>query len=357
MPVLSGLSQVSLPYLRWISPKDEPWDIHGLEREAIASLLENSIYSRYSLRMNNCSKLLLFNLIFKDTGEPEFKLDSARFCRVRFCPVCQWRRSLMWKAKTLKILPRLFETYPNARYIYLTLTVRNCEVNQLRETLAKMSNAWLKLTKRKQFKPVLGFIRSTEVTRGINDTAHPHYHCLLMVSSTYFKGDKYVSQAQWTELWKSCLQIDYTPIVDVRAISNKGKKSKRGQDTQEDLVKAIAETLKYSVKPSDVLRGHVPIDRGLPISRETLEKPGFLTGTGAAWFLGIIDQLHKVKGMSTGGIFKDYFRELEAEIGNESDDDMIHVDSKLPELQKDADKQRLIFGWNDEYKKYRQLED
>jgi hypothetical protein len=26
-------------------------------------------------------------------------LSASRFCRVRTCPVCQWRRSLMWKAK------------------------------------------------------------------------------------------------------------------------------------------------------------------------------------------------------------------------------------------------------------------
>ncbi|WP_170869787.1 protein rep, partial [Shigella sonnei] len=25
------------------------------------------------------------------------RLREAHFCRVRHCPVCQWRRSLMWQ--------------------------------------------------------------------------------------------------------------------------------------------------------------------------------------------------------------------------------------------------------------------
>ncbi|MDI4746156.1 protein rep, partial [Salmonella enterica subsp. enterica serovar Kentucky] len=34
---------------------------------------------------------------------------------------------------------------------------------------------------RKEFKPVQGWIRTTEVTRGRDGSAHPHFHTLMMV--------------------------------------------------------------------------------------------------------------------------------------------------------------------------------
>lgn len=39
-------------------------------------------------------------------------------------------------------------------------------VGELRETLKQMNAAWERLTKRKEFAPVLGWLRSTEITYG-----------------------------------------------------------------------------------------------------------------------------------------------------------------------------------------------
>jgi hypothetical protein len=99
----------------------------------------------------------------------------------------------------------------------LTLTVRNCSVLDLRRTILDMNRAWDRLVKRKAW-PALGYVRSLEITRGKDGSAHPHFHCLLAVPPGYFVGRKYLSTAKWAALWRDALRIDYTPICEVHAV-------------------------------------------------------------------------------------------------------------------------------------------
>lgn len=46
--------------------------------------------------------------------------------------ICTWRKSLRWKAKAYSSLPKFLEEHPGYRFLFLTLTVKNCEVNELR---------------------------------------------------------------------------------------------------------------------------------------------------------------------------------------------------------------------------------
>ena len=57
--------------------------------------------------------------------------------------------------------------YPSYRWVFLTLTVKNPPVTELRDTLKAMNSAWQRLAQTKRFKGVVkGFIRTTEVTKG-----------------------------------------------------------------------------------------------------------------------------------------------------------------------------------------------
>ncbi|MDK6280879.1 protein rep, partial [Escherichia coli] len=98
--------------------------------------------------------------------ETRLRLRDARFCRVRHCPICQWRRSLMWQARFYQSLPKIVAEYPDARWLFLTLTVRNCPITELGDTLTVMNAAFQRLKDRKEFRGVLGWVRTTEVTRG-----------------------------------------------------------------------------------------------------------------------------------------------------------------------------------------------
>ena len=59
-------------------------------------------------------------------------------------------------------------TLPTHRWVFLTLTVKNPPVTELRDTLKHMNDSWQRLIQTKRFKSgVAGFLRTTEVTRGM----------------------------------------------------------------------------------------------------------------------------------------------------------------------------------------------
>lgn len=304
--------------LRQLSPKDVKWDDRRAETDRVKDLYHGTIYDPLAGRMSDCSGRLGFGFEVGEDGVSKLKLHSARFCRVRHCPVCQWRRSLMWRAKAFKILPQVVEAYPKHRFIFLTLTIRNCEISQLKATLSQMNQAWGRLVKRAKW-PADGWIRSIEVTRGKDNTAHPHFHCLLMVKASYFSHG-YISQEAWTTLWEESLRINYRPIVHVQAVKPKNKGTL-------DTLEAVLETLKYSVKPADLI--------GDP--KEPTEED-------KAWLVELTSQLHKTRAVATGGILKEYLKALE-----EEPEDLIHIDDDHEPDNKIAD---IVFDWEKRLQKY-----
>lgn len=310
-PVLGGTDSL---YLSNLSARDKSWDIHRANADIVEKLYKEIEYDKYSERVRECSKWLEFALEGSQTDGMTLRLYSAHFCRVRHCPVCQWRRSLMWRARFLKAMPKVIEQHPQARYVFLTLTVKNCPIDELRQTVTQMNKAWSKLTRRKHF-PATGFVRSLEVTRNPqNGTANPHFHALLMVRPSYFSTD-YLSQKAWTELWQSCLKVNYTPIVNVKAVRGK-KGSKEGEI--ESLIPALCETLKYSVKEADLV-------------------------ADPQWLGELTRQLFKTRAISVGGILKDYLSE-------EDPEDLIHGDEDSN--QDLSEYPKLIFDWSSIIKRY-----
>lgn len=306
-------------FLAEISPADQSWDTHRAQSDEIAKLYDLCGYDRYAERISECSEWLMYALKSNDEGEIRLKLRDARFCRVRHCLVCQWRRSLMWRARFFKALPEIQAKYPTGRWIFLTLTVKNCELSDLKKTLAWMNNAWSKLTRRKEF-PALGFIKSVEVTRGWDGAAHPHFHCLMLVPASYFSGQKYITQATWADLWQSCLKVDYSPIVDVRAIKGKkGTLNATGDASKDAMARAVCETLKYSVKPDDLL-------------------------ANPEWLGELTKQLQKTRAISIGGCLKEFFSE---------DDPEDLINGEVQEEENTEDDSFLLFDWSAIVRRYR----
>lgn len=225
----------------------------------------------------------------------------------------------MWQARFYQALPKIAEDHPKARWLFLTLTVRNCEITELSDTLQTMNKAWHKLIRRKDLKPIQGWIRTTEVTRSEDGTAHPHFHVLLMVPPSWFTHN-YVKQSRWVELWQESLKANYAPNVDIRVV--KPKKGSKEVLTQADMLKgAISETLKYSTK-ADTLK------------------------SDEAWLIELTKQTHKKRFLATGGALKDILKQ-----DQESNQDLINTgDEDTPD---DEDDQELIkFGWQKEKKQY-----
>jgi hypothetical protein len=172
-----------------------------------------------------------------------------------------------------------------------------------------MNKGFKRTIERKIF-PAVGWLRSMEVTRGRDGNAHPHFHCLLMVPASYFSHG-YIKQHEWTALWRDCMRLDYNPIMDIQAV-------KRGSTPSDP----IPELIKYCTKETD-----------LAVDRD--------------WFLELTTQLHQMREIATGGILKEYLRELE----DEPDDLIGERDDELGE-----DDGRLLFGWRRNEQKYKLID-
>lgn len=332
------------PYLTDISEADKPWDKHRRISEVIQEYYELTGMLKYGLRVSKCSRELMFVFEASSEGELRLRLRQARFCRVRHCSICQWRRRLVWYARLINALPNVLRDHSKARWVFLTLTVPNCPLTELRATVEEMNKAWGRLSKRKEF-PAIGFIRSLEVTAAydIYDgsrylgrhgktyavnwekkhpgrklrleptlDAHPHFHALMMVRPSYFSTG-YIPQENWRELWGSCLKVSYLPIVNVQTI-----KGKPGEDS---LTKAILETVKYCVKEDDLI-------------------------SSPEWLKEITIQLHKTRAVNVGGLLKDYLRSDEPE-------DLINTDENEKIEEMTEEEHKIYFDWMEQFRRYK----
>lgn len=299
-------------YLSDLSEKDKPWDVHKKNAELVARLYGEIGFSYLAERVTKCAQLLLFALAAVDEFERQFRLQSAPFCRVRQCPVCQWRRSLMWKARFLTALPKIQQTYPTYRWIFLTLTVKNCEVSELRQVIGEMNRAWTRLTQLKNF-PGRGYVKSLEITRSNDGKAHPHIHSLIFLPSGYFSGKGYWKQEQWVHNWKKSLRIEYDPIVDVRSVRKVNNSASSGD--------IVAEIFKYSIKESDLV-----IDSN--------------------WLKSITEQLANTRAVSVGGILREFLTESEPD-----KEELIHGDDSVISIL--PDDPRFLFGWREMEQRYK----
>ena len=261
-----------------MSERDRLWDKHRKNTDKIADIYANADYANYAERMGGCSGLLLFGSTpADDFGVQKIKLRSASFCRIRYCPVCFWRRSLMWKGRFAKILPIIEKDYPKIRWLHLTLAIRNCAISDLRETIKSMNAAWTRITKTKKF-PAIGYFKALEVTRGEDGSAHPHFHILLMVEPKYFGGN-YINQKGWVAMWRKALRVDYDPTAHVQAVKVLGDSG--------SITDAVKEVVKYTVKSEDLIAED-------------------------EWLIELTKQLHKTRAISLGGVLKKYLSEDDA---------------------------------------------
>ncbi|HGJ5882562.1 protein rep [Arsenophonus sp.] len=325
-----------------MSPKDKKWDDKRAQTDVLAEFLSqfsgdkaeckkahaellmafaDSVerWQKYADRMFNCSGVLKFALIVSAaTGELALKLRGAFFCHFRHCPTCNWRRQLRLLAQFLNYLPVALKEYPKARWVFMTLTVPNVPIDSLRSDLKAMNVAWKRLAARKEFKSVKGWIRTTEVTRENNREGyvHPHFHCLLMVSPSWFAKD-YTKQSRWAEIWGECMRLDITPVVDIRAV-------KGGVD------KAMLETTKaftYSVK-----------------SEEMVQDP--------SWTLKYMEQVHHLRFFAAGGALKDVTKDMRT--GDETNEDLIYTDDNPPPPESE-DAAIVAFNWKREVKQFKRF--
>lgn len=247
-----------------------------------------------SLRVQDCSNLLIFN-----KSEIKINLSSSSHCHVRFCPICELQGAFKMFQNLIEAMQIIKKNNPNYSFIFLTLTQKNCLPHEIRNNLKAMSEAWNRLHFMRKNPNIKGFFRSMEITKGFDDTAHPHYHALVCVNKSYY-SKTYWSTERWAKEWQHALNLDYIPVCDVRKV-----------DMSE---LSIKELIKYSVKSSDIF-----------------ESP--------EWFEIIDRQMKNIRRYATGGNIKDLLKIIEARKDKERTDN-------------EKETNQLYFNWEIDFKDY-----
>ena len=233
--------------------KERPWKLHKQENLQLVKIYKtarekniNLITDSRLFDLEHCADTLLF----AENAEGKKKLKSANFCRLRLCPMCQWRRSLKMFGQVQTITDKILERDKSTRFLFATFTVKNVDAENLETCINILNNKFLYLvSQNKTFAPakklkqnLLGYLKAVEVTYNTKDkTYHPHLHVIFAVKSTFFKNKQnYMTKKEWIELWQQALGVDYKPQTDIRAIKS-------------GTAKAVAEVAKYPVKTAPIL--------------------------------------------------------------------------------------------------------
>lgn len=155
--------------------KKRKWDKHKQDALKLADLYAqalkiypNLLTAKRLEDLTLCAEQLEY-LVDADGNK---KLYRTYFCRNRLCPMCQWRRSLKLFGQVSQITNYVSAKNAGVRYLFITLTQKNCVGSELGTEFDKINIAFKKLvdkTKRvataTKFKQsMLGYIKSTEVT-------------------------------------------------------------------------------------------------------------------------------------------------------------------------------------------------
>lgn len=316
-----------LLFLKEYSQRDAVWDKHKCDAVKIADFLAgDEEFEKCVTRLRATANDLDFKWnIDATTGEAKLKLASAWFSRWRHDPVSNWRKTMKWRSLWMNALPKVFEAYPTHKFVFLTLTVQNCKIEDLKATCKHLNKSFLKLLRGKKLakyfyirektatSAVAGYYKALEITKEKerDGYAHPHIHALLHFPPDYFKGENYISQKVFAELWQNAAGLDYSPVIDVRLV--KPKKNSL-DDKFGGLFDAVLEVTKYPNKAADLL-------------------------VCPDWTKEYIRQMHNVRLTDVGGTLREFIKD------ERFDDDLINIDDENDDETASSDS-HLFFEFN-----------
>lgn len=244
-------------------------DPDALRLQIVVHHLFADLLQRRARTVNGCGTFLEFHL------SPEGKyLSQANFCKDRFCPLCNWRRSLKVFSQVSGVMDYLAPR--GYRYLFLTLTLRNAWEDNFADTVQALYDGWRVLyhdymrgvghSKEKRLKGIIkGTFRALECTISDGEKSpdwrgsfHPHLHVILAVEEDYFRHGRYLTTAQWRDIWRNCCNLDYNPQIDIQAVKPKAESAEPdllGDYGGEKISyeSAVAELSKYPLKDADFL--------------------------------------------------------------------------------------------------------
>ena len=292
--------------------RERTWMQHKAEGQLLAVAYDLAGDPARAARLRTCADSLAYSM--DEAGK--LHLQSAAFCRVRLCPVCQWRRSLKVYGQTIEIVRYLAEQRAAAglkpfAYIMLTLTVPNVSGKELGSEITAIHKGWQRIMQRASVRAAVhGWMRGTEVTRNAETGLyHHHIHAVLAVLPSYFTSRQYIRRDKWLQLWRDATRNQSITQVDVRRCYGSAEA-------------AAAEISKYTAKVSDYVR---------PDDVDTMQRT--------------VEELDRAlahrRFVAWGGCMKDAHRALCMD--DAEDGDLLHIGEDAEAVEQNAP--MLIWDW------------
>lgn len=218
--------------------------------------------------IKDCSTFMQFIV---DESKEKYRQVSGSSCKNRFCPLCSYRKARKDGVKILTMMSAI-EKLEKKRFVFMTLTYKRVDAEDLEETIKHLNKSFELLFKRKEVQRMnFGYIKKLEVTyeksefitkamfkkkrdyyvaRGLNvgdrnptfNTYHPHFHIILCVNKSYFDDPNYyIPRDKFLGLWQESADDFNITQVDVRRVDSSRNTNK------------VNELAKYSAKDSDYL--------------------------------------------------------------------------------------------------------
>lgn len=313
---------VRLPAAEVLEDERFQWRDKKVKTVRLAELYDKAGYPEYSERARTCATWLQY----VETPGVGKKLVAVNFCQLRICPMCIARRARKSAWKLSQVL-NMVEAEHGAKYLFLTLTMKNVPGDQLGTALGQLTKAWDRLLGQRQIeRSVKGWFRAIEITRS-GKQYHPHLHAILAVEEDYFSREsrrtgKYLNQAELIERWQKALRVDYRPSVRIQTTK---AKAGTGEVVRSAGGRAAIEAAKYAVKDEDYIDPKLSDDLAVQILKD------------------YTNALHRRRLTAFGGWMKEAARALGAE-NMEEDKDLVHVEEDA--LREDVADLISVYNWH-----------
>lgn len=279
-------------------------------------------------RMKECNNYIKI----KEDKDGNIKVQQTNLCRDRFCVLCNKIKSSKRVKEMTNVLNKMYKDnylYKNSGNVLslITLTIKNCDLDELHQTINDIQAGYKKFYERKKVKDnIIAISKNVEIT--LNEKtrqAHPHIHLLTI------NKRKSITTKDIQLLWKESMKLDYIPQCDIVEAYETNEETGQKEDIHDFNIKAVREALKYSFKFK---------------SLENLTTKEFFT----------LDQALKHKRLiAYSKLFKEYRKmlnykdETEAEITNED------LEETVSEFGDNNQVKEMLFAWSGVKRDYERI--
>jgi len=183
------------------------WDHLKARSQVFANRL-TAFDPKLAQRVERCAE----SVKFKECTNGYLVFKSARLCRVRGCPLCEWRRSRR-VARQVAVAVGNCQIKPTEHWHLLTLSssVEPIPLARIEDTLNILRDGFSRLAGLKDWRLRGGFsfIQFHWLDNGVEISIKFLGLCKPL------NGKNYVSKSRWTQLWKQSLRQVSVPTVEV----------------------------------------------------------------------------------------------------------------------------------------------